>query len=91
MLPQTVSKKLRLHLPQKVSNASKIIDQVINGFSPNYESSHFHICDNSIVTFLIGETIIGFSNTSHIDSLDRFRRSVVDKAKTDIFFFTKGL
>ena len=34
------------HLSQKVSNASKIIDPVINRFSKNDESSHLNICDH---------------------------------------------
>ena len=55
----------------------------INGFNPNEESSHFHICDHLIVAFGIRKKL-GFSNTSHVDSLDRFRRSVVDQVKTDI-------
>ena len=71
-------------LSEKVSNASKIIDTVINGFIPNDESSNLHICDHSIVTFGIREKKLGFSNTSHVDSLDRFRRSVVDKVKSDV-------
>ena len=32
----------------------------------------------------------GFSNTSHVDSLDRFRISVVDEVKTDICILRKG-
>ena len=43
-----------------------------------------HICDHSIVTFGIREKFIGLSNTSHVDSIDRFRRSVSDKVKPDI-------
>ena len=71
-------------MSQKVSNASKRIDPVNIGFSPNDVSSNLHICDHWIVTFGIIEKIIGFSNTSHVDSLDRFGISVVDKVKTDI-------
>ena len=33
---------------------------------------------------------IHFSNTSHVDSLDSFRRSVVDKVKSDLCIFQKG-
>ena len=70
---------------QKFSYASKRIDLVINVFSPNDISSHLHICEHSIITFGIIEKISGLSNTSHVYSLDRFRRSVVDKVKTDTF------
>ena len=52
-LPQVVTKKMMNNLSQKVCYASKIIYPVIDGFSPNDESSHFHICDHSIVTFEI--------------------------------------
>ena len=77
-------------MSQKVSNASKIIDPVINRFIPNYESSYLHICDHSIFTFVIRENFIGFSNNSSVDSLDRFRRSVFDKFKSDICILQKG-
>ena len=77
-------------MSQKVSNASKINDPFINGFIPNYKSSYLHICDHSIVTSGIREKYIGFSNTSCVDSLDRFRRSVVDNVKSDIFVLQKG-
>ena len=77
-------------MSQKVSNASKIIDPVINGFSPNDVSSHLHICDHSIVIFGRGEIYIGFSNTPHVDSLYRFIISVLDKVKTDICILQKG-
>ena len=40
--------------------------------------------DHTIVEFGIRENCIGLSNTSHIDSLDIFWRSVVDKVKSDI-------
>ena len=55
--PHKVSKKLIHCLSQKVSNASKIIDPVIDIFSPNNESSHLQICDHSIVTFRIIENL----------------------------------
>ena len=76
-------------LSHKVSNASNIIDPVINGFSTNDVSSHFHICDHSIVTFGIREKCIWFSETSRVDILYRFRRSVVDKFKIDICILKK--
>ena len=69
-------------LSQNFIYASKIFNPVINGFSPNYESSHLHSCDHSIVTFGIKK--LGLSNTSHVDILDRFRRTVVDRVKIDI-------
>ena len=40
-------------------------------------------------SFGIRENFIGFSNTSHVDSLNRFRRSVVDKVKSDICILQK--
>ena len=84
-LLQAVAKKIIYCLSQKVSNFSKIIDPVINGFITNDEFIHFHICDHSIIIFGIREKCIGFSNNYHVDSLDSFRRSVVDKFKTDIY------
>ena len=74
---------------QKCSNSSKTIDTVINGFNPNDESSHLDIFDHSIVTFGLREKWIGLSNTSHVDSLDRFRKPVVDKVKSDICLLQK--
>ena len=44
-LPQAISKK-HYCLCHTDSYASKIIDPVINEFSPNDVSSHFHICDH---------------------------------------------
>ena len=82
-LSQAVAKK-NYPLSQKVSNVSKISDPVINGFSPNDESSHLHIFDHLSVKFVIRRKFIGFSNTSHLDSLEMFRISVADKVKTDI-------
>ena len=73
-------------LYEKASNATKIIDTVINGFITNDESSHLHICDYSNVIFGIREKCMGFSNNSHVDSLDRFRISVVDRVKSDFFY-----
>ena len=61
-----------------------MIDPVINGFSTNEVKNHLHIRDHSMVTFGIMGLCLVFSNTSHIDSLDRFRKSVVDKVKFDI-------
>ena len=84
-LPQAVSKEPINNLSQIVSYVYMVIDPVINGFSPNKVKSHFHICDNSIVPFGIRGLFLWFSNTSHVDSLDRFRKSVIDKVKTDVF------
>ena len=82
-LPKELANKLIYGLSQTFSYASMLIDPVINGFSPNYVSSNFHICECSIVTFGIKEKCLGFSNTSHVENLVSFRRSVVDNVKTD--------
>ena len=71
-------------MAKKVSYASKIIVPVINVFSPNEVISNFHICDHSIVTFGIRRLCLGFSNNSHVEILDRFRKSVVGKVKTEV-------
>ena len=86
-LPQSVDKALINSLPRKVSYVSILIDPVINGFSPNELKFYLHIFYHSIVTFVIGGLCLGFSNTSHVDSLDKFRKSVVDKVKFDIRIF----
>ena len=83
-LPQSVAKKLIYRLYQKFSYASNIIDPDINLFSPHEVISHLHICDHWIVIFGIRDISLGFSNTSHVDSLDRFIKSVVDKSKTEV-------
>ena len=49
-----------------------------------------HVCDHSIFIFGIIEKCIGFSNTSHVDGLDRFGISVVDEIKSDIRILQKG-
>ena len=66
-----------------------MIDPVINGFGPNEFNSHLHICDHSIYNFGIRGLFLGFSNTSNVESLDRFRKSVVDKVKFDIHMLKK--
>ena len=71
-------------MSQKVSYASKRIDPILNGFSPNDVSSHLHIFDHSIVTFVMKERCLGFIKTYRVDILDRFTRSVVDKIETYI-------
>ena len=72
-------------MSHKLIYASNIIDTVINEFSPNDESSHLRICDHFIITIGIREKCLGFLNTYHVDSLDRFRISVFDELKTDKF------
>ena len=77
-------------MSQKVINTSKTIDPVINGFSHHDESSHFHRCDQSIFKFGIRKKCIGFSKISHVDTLYKFRRSVVYIVKWDICILQKG-
>ena len=48
-----------------------------------------YIFDHSIITFVIGIFCLGFSNTSHADSLYRFRKTVVDKFRFDISILEK--
>ena len=62
-----------------------IIDPFINGFTPNEVKINLHICNPSIITFGIMGFCLGFSNTTHVDSLDRFRKPVLDKVKTDVY------
>ena len=50
------------------------LDLVINLFSHNEVKNHFHICDNSIFTFGIRGLYLEFRKTSHIDSLDMFKK-----------------
>ena len=61
-----------------------VIDIIMKGFSLNKAKGHFHTCDHSIVTFVIIGCCSGFSNTYHVDSLDRFIKLVVNKVKVDI-------
>ena len=76
-------------MSQKVRYASLKIDPVINGFNPNEVKSHFHICDHLIVTFFIRGLCLVFSNTSHVDSLDRYRKSFVGMVKIDVCIHEK--
>ena len=69
---------------QKFSYASIKIDPVVNGFSSNEVKIHFHICYYSIIPFGIRGFCSGHYNTSHVNSLDRFIKSVVDKVKIDV-------
>ena len=61
-------------MSQKVSYTSKITDTVINEFIPHEVTSHSHIWDHSIVTFGIRGFCVRFLNTSHVDSLYRFKK-----------------
>ena len=49
-----------------------MIGAVINGFVTNSEKSNLHIYDHPIITFGGRGLFLGISNTSHVDSLDRF-------------------
>ena len=82
-LTQAVAKNIIYHLFQKVSCVSKISDPVINGFSPHEVRIHLHICDYSIIAFGIRVLCVGFSKTSYVRSLYRFRKLFVDKVKTE--------
>ena len=64
-----------------------IIDPVINVFSHNEVKINLHICYHSIVNFGKRGLCLAFSNTSHVDSLYRFRKSVVGKVKFDIHIY----
>ena len=83
-LPQSFYKEIINRLSQKVSYASMKVDLVMNVFSPNEVDCCLHICDLSIITYVKKEFCWGFSNTSRVNSLDSFRKSVVDKVKLDI-------
>ena len=71
-------------MSQKSIYCSKRIEPIIIELSPNEVRSNFHICDHSIVTFFNKRIIFRVSNTYHVDSLECFRKSVVDKVKTDV-------
>ena len=66
-----------------------MIYSVISGFITNEVIIHLHICDHSIFTFFIRVLCLGFSNTSYVDSLGGFIKSVVDKVKIDVCIFEK--
>ena len=76
-------------MSQKVSYASNAVDPVINLFIPHEVRIHLHICDNSIVEFGIKGLCLVFLNTSRVDSLDSFRKSVVDKLITELCIIFK--
>ena len=83
-LPQEVSKGLINFVSKKVSYAYMMIVPIINGFSRNKIKRHLQIYDNSIITFGIRRLYLRFSKNYHVDSLHKFRKTVVDKAKFDI-------
>ena len=83
-LPQAVAKELLNRLSHKVSYTSMKIDIFICVFTTNEVRNHLHICDHSIIPLYKRGFCLGFSNTSHVESLDRFRKSVFDKVKLDI-------
>ena len=83
-LPQAVSRNKFYCLSQKASYGYKTIDPVIDGFITHEVIIHLHICTNSIVKSGIRVLYLGLSNISNVRSLDRFRKSVVDKAKTEV-------
>ena len=76
-LPQEVAKEIINNFPQKVSYDSMKFDPVINEFNTNEVKSHMHICDNSIFTFGIRVTRLGFSKTSYVDSLYMFKNQLL--------------
>ena len=49
-----------------------------------------NICYHSIVIFGMKEKHLGLSNSSYIESLERFRVTVVDNVKTDICLLKEG-
>ena len=77
-LTQAVAKEISSCLSHEVSYSSMKNNAVINGFSPNDVRFHLDICDHSIVDFGIRGLCLGFSNTSHVDSIYIFIKSVVD-------------
>ena len=88
-LPQAFSKGCINQLSRKGSYASAMIHPVINGLSPNEVRSNLQIFDNPIIDFEKIGLCLGFSNTSHVESLYRFRKSVDNKVKLDIIILMK--
>ena len=84
-LLQAVSKELINCLYHKVSYYYIITDPVITLFSPNEIKTYLRIYYQSIVNFGIIGFCLGFSNTSCVEILDWFRKTVVGKIKTDVF------
>ena len=86
-LPQAVAKRRIFSLSKKVSYVSNLIDPVTNGFNTHEVISYLHIFDLSIVKFGIRVFCLGFSKHSYVDSLYRFRKSVVYKFITELCIF----
>ena len=78
-------------LSQKDIYASMKVDPVINALITNEVKVHLHICDHSILTFGLRGLCLGFSNTSHVESLGRFTKTVVDTFKFKELFFIESL
>ena len=68
-----------------------MIDPDIIGFSDNELKTHFQNFDHSIITFGLRGLCLGFSNTSHVESLGRFTKTVVDTFKFKELFFIESL
>ena len=64
-------------MSNKYSYASMMIGPVINVFGHYEVRINLIICDHSIILFGIIGFYVGFSNTSHVDSLDIFSKVVV--------------
>ena len=56
-----------------------LIDPVISGYIPSIVSILLHICDHLVISFGEKSFCLGFSNTYHVDSLDRFSKVFVEK------------
>ena len=54
-----------------------VTDTVLNGLSHNYQIGCLYFCYKSI--FVFENKCLGYSNTSHINSSNRFRKSVIYK------------
>ena len=55
-----------------------MIDPVIAGFITNEGRSHLHIFDQSIITFGKIGFCSGFSSTSYVETVNRFRKVVLE-------------
>ena len=88
-LPQAVSKVLINVLSPNFTYAYIMIDPVNNLFCLNKVRIYFQICDLSMFYFWKICLCLRFSNTSNVDSLDRFRKLVVDKVKLDLIIWMK--
>ena len=64
-----------------------MIDPVINGIRLNEVKINLHIYDHSNINFGIIGLCLGSSNTSRVESLDRFGKTVVDQVKIYASFF----